>query len=513
MSRGLLFGENRVCAVVAETTAAKMARQLKRALKETRTAEIRLDWLNNDVERASFLDWLARHSGQATLIATCRRREAGGRYRGDIAAQMQVLGQAVRAGCLWCDVEVETATRVPRGALRASLGPARVLLSFHDFRKTPRNLPARLEALLRVRRNDSDAVKVAAAARTLGEGLRVISLARGRRDVVAVPMGEICAPLRVLALREGSALGYAPVEQDTAPGQFSLGDMRNLFRADEIGPNTSVYGVIGNPVEHSLSPVLHNAAFKARRIDAVYLPFLVRDLRDFLIAIKPLGIVGFSITLPHKTAILRYLDECDPLAAKIGAVNTVVVRREKLFGYNTDYAGVLSALRKKMPIAGSRVLLFGAGGAARAAAFALAESGANVCVCARRPRQARALARAIRGEAIARRHLREQFFDAIVNTTPAGMFPGTKISPLAAGELHCRVVMDLIYRPMKTRLLEIARRRGLAVISGVEMFLAQGTAQWEMWTGLRAPEAVMRRAVLAVLRKEEREQGNSGRAR
>lgn len=513
LSRGFLFGKDRLCAVVAGTTAAAMARQLKRALHETRTAEVRLDWLASDAERARFLDWLERQRLRATIVATCRRREAGGKFAGDVAGQLLALVRAVDAGCAWCDVEIETAVKLPPGALRALLRPAKILLSFHDFQKTPRGLVAKREMLRRVRRSDTGAVKVATKAKTLAEGLRVMSLARGQRNVVAVPMGEICAPLRILALREGSALGYAPVERDTAPGQAALHDMRDIFRADEIDRGTRVYGVIGNPIEHSLSPVLHNAAFQARGINAVYLPFLVRDLRDFVGAIERLGISGFSVTLPHKHAILRYLDDCDPLAAKIGAANTVVVRGHKLYGYNTDYAGVLQALEGRIRLAGSRVLLFGAGGAARAAAFALAGAGSFVCVCARRGAQARALARATGGEAIDRRHLRREFFDAIINTTPAGMFPRTKISPLMPGELHCRIVMDLIYRPMKTRLLRIACDRGIATISGVEMFLAQATAQWEIWTGLRPPEAAMRRAVLEVLHKEERTQARGKAAR
>jgi 3-dehydroquinate dehydratase/shikimate dehydrogenase len=230
----------------------------------------------------------------------------------------------------------------------------------------------------------------------------------------------------------------------------------------------------------------------------------VRELDDFVAAIEPLGLQGFSITLPHKQDILRHLDDCDPLAAEIGAVNTVVVRgRGKLFGYNTDYVGVLRALERRMPIAGSRVLIVGAGGAARAVAFALARGGAAVAICARRIERARKLALAVHGEAIPRTALRREFFDAIVNATPVGMHPHTNDSPLEARELNCRLVFDTIYRPRETKLLQLAARRGIETVSGVEMFLAQGIAQWEIWMGERAPEAAMRRAVVAALRSEE----------
>jgi shikimate dehydrogenase len=189
-------------------------------------------------------------------------------------------------------------------------------------------------------------------------------------------------------------------------------------------------------------------------------------------------------------------------------VNTVVVRRDgSLHGCNTDYVGVLRALQQKLPPAGSRVLIFGAGGSARAAAFALARAGAAVGVCARREGAARELARAVGGEVVPRRALRTEFFDAILNSTPVGMHPQAAISPLGPRELNCRIVMDLIYRPQRTQLLKIAAQKGIATVSGVEMFLAQGIAQWEIWTERRAPEGPMRAAVLKALRSEEKSRG------
>jgi shikimate dehydrogenase len=233
----------------------------------------------------------------------------------------------------------------------------------------------------------------------------------------------------------------------------------------------------------------------------VYLPFLVHRLKDFLDAVETLGIRGFSITLPHKETILKYLTECDPLAAEIGAVNTVVVRGDgSLYGSNTDYVGVLRALEAKMRLRGSRMLVFGAGGAGRSAAFALARAGAHVAICARREQMGKSLARAVRGEFLRRPALRSEEFEGIINATPVGMYPHPKISPLSARELNCRIVMDLIYRPLDTELLKIARKKGISTVSGVDMFLAQGFAQWELWTGKSAPKAAMRRAVLQLLR-------------
>ncbi|HEV2489740.1 MAG TPA: shikimate dehydrogenase [Candidatus Acidoferrales bacterium] len=507
MGRGSLFGKDRICAVAAAPTAREMWRQARRALKYTRTIELRMDWLKSDGERLFLISELKLSRLRGTFIATFRRRQAGGRYAGDISNQVVYLAFAIRAGCKWCDLEVESVAGWSLEGIHRMTSRARRILSGHSFAGTPAS--AKLGMLSRIvekarKTAGMDAIKIAMQCETLAESVRVLDLARGKRNVIAVPMGEAATPARILALREGSALAYAPVETATAPGQVSLEEMKNLYRADKLDRHTRVYGVIGNPVGHSLSPVLQNVGFQAGRVNAVYLPFQVKDLPDFLGVIERLGIKGFSVTLPHKERMLRHLDECDPLAAAIGAVNTVVVRGAgKLYGYNTDYVGVLRALERRIPIAGSRVLIYGAGGAARAVAFALERGGASVAVCARRLEKAKKLARAVHGEVIPRPRLRREYFDATVNATPVGMHPNEDRSPLEARELNCRLVFDLIYRPRETKLLKLAARRGIETVSGVEMFLAQGIAQWEIWMGERAPEKAMRKAVLQALRKEE----------
>jgi 3-dehydroquinate dehydratase / shikimate dehydrogenase len=496
------IGVERICGVAAASTAVEMAVQIRAALRETPTVELRLDWLRSDAERARLLRWVRKNNPNgAVFVATCRRKAGGGKFSGDIESELHWLSQAREAGCEWCDVEIETLRELPQGALRGLDLPPRVLLSAHDFRR----MPPLKRVLLPLNREKADAVKVAANARTIGDSVRLLRAARHTRNFVGVPMGEVALPARILALREGSALAYAPVATPTAPGQVSLSDLKHLYRAHQLTSRSQVYGVIGEPIGHSLSPLLHNTGFAARKVDAVYLPFLVHDLRDFLHAIPELGVRGFSVTLPHKQSIVRHLGECEPLAAEIGAVNAVVVRRDAtLYGCNTDYVGVLRALQRKLCIEGSRVLLFGAGGSARATAFALARAGAIVSVCARRERAACELAQAVGGEVVPRRALRTEFFDAIINATPVGMHPRTAISPLSPRELHCRLVMDLIYRPQRTQLLKLAAHKGIATVSGADMFLAQGIAQWEIWTEQRAPEAAMRAAVLGALRSEER---------
>jgi 3-dehydroquinate dehydratase / shikimate dehydrogenase len=496
-------GEKRICGVVAAQTALELRKFVRLAEREASTLEVRLDWLRDDGERKKFLAWMKDRdrTSSTTYIATCRRMVGGGEFDGDKESELYWLMQARAAGCQWCDVEVETLRELPEQSLRGFAVPEKVLLSIHDFRRTP-GFPRKITVRVS---SGVHGIKVAGMARSIGDSIRLLRLARGSSRVLPVPMGEIGLPARILALREGSPLAYAPAGEATAPGQVSLLELKYLYRAHALTKKTRVYGVIGNPIGHSLSPLMHNTGYVAAKKDAVFVPFLVERLEDFLQAIPEFGIQGFGVTLPHKERVFRRLGACEPLAEKIGAVNTVTVRRDgSLYGSNTDYLGVLLALERKISLQGRRILIFGAGGAARAAAFAVASAGAEVFVCARRENAARGLAKAVNGEVVKRQTLRRQKFHVIVNATPLGMHPHLGISPLTASELNCSVVFDLIYRPMQTKLLDIAAARGLRTISGVEMFVAQGIAQWEWWMKEPAPEKEIRRAVLGALRTKEK---------
>src|SRR3984957_2977295 len=424
-----MIGKDKICAVVAAADAGSMWRQFLEALKQTRTVELRLEWLRDDAEISRFLARL-RCAGKrrATMIATCRRRPAGGLYRGTVAKQLLHLAEAIRAGCQWYDLDIETSSACPPELLQVMLGAAHRIASVHYFRRSPSDYE---DVIGRLSKSGADVIKIAARCDSFGQCSRLISLARAHSNVIAIPMGELSVATRILALRGRNGFGYAPVAQATAPGQTPLKELKSLYRAERIDAKTEIYGVIGEPIGHSLSPHLHNAGFQAAKVNAVFLPFLVPELRDFIDRISDFKISGFAVTLPHKQNILRCLDECDPVAKDIGAVNTVVVRGGgKLYGYNTDYVGVLCALERRIPLRGSRVLIVGAGGVARAVAFALAQSGASVCVCTRRPAKAKALAKVGGGEAVPRSQLARQFFDAIVNATPVGMHPLVKSSPL-----------------------------------------------------------------------------------
>jgi 3-dehydroquinate dehydratase/shikimate dehydrogenase len=289
------------------------------------------------------------------------------------------------------------------------------------------------------------------------------------------------------------------LENGTAPGQISAKLMRGLYRSEKLTKQTRLYGVIASPVSHSKSPLIHNRAFHARRIDAVYLPFLVPTLQlpDWMKFAAKMPVQGFSVTIPHKQRMLNHLDIVAPLAKRIGAVNTVWRKAGKWRGDNTDAEGVLKPLARHLRLARSSILVAGYGGAARAAAIALGDASARIAITGRNLKKAQALAAAVKGEAITLREASLRHFDALVHGTPLGMLPNTEGCLFSDG-IPADVVFDMVYNPRETLLLKRATQQGLTVIPGIEMLLEQAAHQFEIWTGETAPRAVMRDALLAL---------------
>jgi 3-dehydroquinate dehydratase/shikimate dehydrogenase len=267
-----------------------------------------------------------------------------------------------------------------------------------------------------------------------------------------------------------------------------------VYRVERVNHRTRFFGIAGSRASVSLSPAMHNVAFNAKRVNALYVPCETSRLSDFLKFARKLGFSGFSVTMPYKRAIMRELDWIDPLAAQIGACNTVAVQHGKWMGWNTDAAAVVEVLAKRLRLPGSRILILGAGGAARSAAFALRAEGAGVIIAARREASARGLARAISAQAVPWRDADALDVDAVINATPIGMAPNSEAVPIDLARLRVRMVFDMVYYPMETRLLAEARGRGLTTISGLEMLVSQGARQFEIWTGQSAPRALMEQA-------------------
>jgi shikimate dehydrogenase len=268
----------------------------------------------------------------------------------------------------------------------------------------------------------------------------------------------------------------------------------------KIDQHTALYMVLGRPIGHSLSPVMHNAAFSAKGINAVYLASETEDLEGAVRGLRALNIKGASVTIPFKSQIIPYLDEIDPLARRIGAINTIVNGKGRLAGYNTDASGALRALEGSISLSGKDCLIIGAGGTARAIGTALKDKGVNIWIANRSPERGNSLAASLECPFIQLNDLGDIQADLMIQTTPVGMYPEIDLCPVPEHILKKgSVVMDVIYNPIETKLLRLAKRNGCHTINGLHMFVFQGAEQFRMWTGLDPPIDVMTRSVRKAL--------------
>jgi 3-dehydroquinate dehydratase/shikimate dehydrogenase len=464
--------------------------------------EFRLDYLKQPQSALTKIHRFLETHRYVTAIGTCRRAASGGKFKGSVAAQLEVLGKAQAAGCQIVDVEIESALRAKPEAIARLRSCAGLMVSFHDFRGT-RHLEETLGKMLKV---PADFYKIVGTATTLSDNVAMMKFVQTESDrhpLIGLCMGEQGIISRVLGVRAGSVFTFGAVNADlkTASGQVSAADLHGTYRIDQVDAATRIYGVAGDPIGHSLSPVIMNTALRRENVNAVYLPLHAKTLKDLIHCAREIPLHGLSITMPYKQAILPYLDNTDTHTAKIGACNTVVRGQDgKLYGFNTDIAGIVRPLEQRLAIEGAKVLVLGAGGAARAAVFGLKERGAEVWILNRTSVKAQKLARQAKAHSIPRAGLRKIAFDAIVNATPVGM--GNKREcPLQDDEIQARVVFDMVYDPVETHLLQVARAKGIAVIPGIEMFVQQAARQFEIWTGKPAPAGDMLHAVVAALQE------------
>src|SRR3954454_16806304 len=381
--------------------------------------EFRLDFLDRPCKGAEAIAGFLEHFPECFILATCRRHQNHGKFNGSIEEQFAVLELAVNRGAHAIDVEIETAEAVP-DRINQFRGRAQVIVSYHNFEATPP-----MDTVInRVMKVQADAYKVVTTARKPSDNVRVLAAAKAlpKHKLIVLAMGELGFPTRVLSPVFGGVYTYAsPMYADgTAAGQVSSRFLRHLYRVEKLGKSAKIYGVIADPIRHSISPAVHNRAFQARRVDAVYLPFLVSPacLRDFFAMAERLPLAGFSVTIPHKQKIIRYLDTVDPLARRIGAVNTVWRKAGKWRGANTDAAGVTGPLARLLKVQNASVLIAGNGGAARGAACALADAGAKITVVGRNPDRVRALSKICGAEPLLKEQLDSHHFDAVVHATP-----------------------------------------------------------------------------------------------
>ncbi len=454
--------------------------------------ELRLDWINGEIN----LKRLLTERPGPVLIA-CRREADGGKWSGDEQKRIMLLRSAIADGVDYIDLEEDIAGSIPR------FGKTKRVISYHNFRKTPDDLAslhAKLAAL------NADVVKIATLANQPHDNLRMLRLVQqSKQPTVGFCMGDMGTPSRLLCGRFGAPWTYATFHQERvlAPGQLSFELMKESYHYDQIDPQTVVYGVIADPVGHSLSPQIHNAAYRHLGINAVYVPFRVpaENLDAFLTDAAELGVRGLSVTIPHKEAVIRKLSKLDPAVKGIGAVNTVVFDGEERIGYNTDFKAAMDCLDRAMQppdwdrgsIEGKTVLVLGAGGAARAVIYGLRRRSANVVVTSRTSTRADQLATQMNCKAVDWEARHSVNPDVLVNATPIGMHPFVDETPFEKHHLRpSMVVFDMVYNPENTLLIKDARSQSCCVVTGVEMFVRQAALQLKLLTGKEAPQELLR---------------------
>jgi 3-dehydroquinate dehydratase/shikimate dehydrogenase len=491
----------RICVAVVGTTGAELVEKAESLGRDNPFVEFRLDYIKNPAQALPALKKFFSYHPEVIAIATCRRASNGGKFKGSVASQVDVLAKAAATGCQLIDIELESASSMKAAELEKLRSKAGLILSFHDFRAT-RKLEETFE---KMRAHPADFYKLVTTATSLHDNVVMMKfLERASHDhsIVGICMGEQGIISRVLSLRAGSAFTFAAatVGEETGPGQIAAKTLRDVYRIEQVDAATRVYGVAGDPVSHSLSPAMMNAAFRRENVNAVFLALHAKTISDLLACVREIPIHGLSVTMPYKEEIVKHLDNHDPLTQKTGACNTVVRGADgRLFGFNTDVAGVVRPLEQRITLQGAKILVLGAGGAARAAVFGLKARGAEVFILNRTPAAAQKLARQAKAKCIKRTDLKKIKPDVIINATPVGM-GDAKTSPLNEKEIEARYVMDMVYQ-CETKFVKLARARGATVISGYEMFVQQGARQFEIWTGKPAPEADMQNEVLAALER------------
>jgi 3-dehydroquinate dehydratase/shikimate dehydrogenase len=480
-----------LCVTVTAATTAELC-QKRDAVPDADLLELRLD----SVSDPSVAGALAGR--RRPVIVTCRPIWEGGGFKGSEEERKQILSEGLSLGAEYVDVE----WRAHFDDLIARTGGRRIVLSSHDFHSVPIDLIARVHAM---RSTGAEVVKIAAATTSLSDCIALFDLGAKSRDgnLALIGMGDHGLATRVLAARFGSIWTYAGALHEI--GQLTADALLTDYHFRSLSDSTAVYGVAGGSVAHSVSPAMHNAAFRAADFDAVYLPFPAASADDFHRFGRAIGISGASVTIPLKVSLVDYVDEVYSVARRIGAINTIRVADGRWIGGNTDAIGFLDPLQERVSLAGLRASVLGAGGAARAVTVALASSGCSVRLHARNRAQAEDVAVLTAAE-LGPWPPAPGSWDLLINCTPVGLYPRVDETPVPKEQLTGRYVYDLIYNPPATRLLRDAAAVGCQTIGGLDMLVAQAREQFQWWTGTTCQAAVMRDAALKRLAEFARDE-------
>ncbi|HUE82168.1 MAG TPA: shikimate dehydrogenase [Pyrinomonadaceae bacterium] len=500
--------EPRICVSVCEHDPASLAQAMKAAADVGDLIEVRGDCIDPDRAAAALGSWQLLNKTGRPVILTYRPAEQGGHRQLDPRSRLRFWMFERPDTPEFYDVELAIVRNRSLFRFGKKLDWSRVICSHHNFSGLTSNLSAYLNRVYEGMRDaPAQILKLAVQIDDAVDCLPFFSLLRRAREegreIIAIAMGPAGIMTRILGPSHGAFLTYASLDEAsaTAPGQITADDLRNVYRLHKIGPQSEITGLLGHPVLHSISPHLHNAGFAATGLDAVYIPFEVKDAGSFLKRmVHPqtreldLNFKGLSVTAPHKTAVMDHLEWVEPAAQEIGAVNTIVVEGTRLCGYNTDAAALVAPLVKELGDLRSRnFAIIGAGGAAAAAIWSLRGAGANITLFARDEERAGVLAKRFETDFASLDQARFENFDVVINATPLGTAgPLRHETPVSGEQLRgAGLAYDLVYNPLETRFLSEARAAGCATLGGLSMLVEQAVAQFELWTKTPAPREAM----------------------
>jgi shikimate dehydrogenase/3-dehydroquinate dehydratase type I len=523
-----------ICIPVTSRNNKEALHAIERSCRLADFIELRMD-LIEDGSLAELISAARENSGLIKIIVTCRKKEeaapVGGKAgiksagKKTINRKMVLLKEAIELGADFVDIELaegRAAIKELQSFCAEHRGKTKIIISYHNLQETP-TLAKLKEIFSQCERYKPAIVKIVTTARTVEDNLITLGLIPYARkhspEIISLCMGDKGGISRAVAPLMGNFLSFAALEKggQSAPGQFTVGEMKRINellksnRAASLVPTSSScksssrnFILLGNPVGQSLSPLMHNSALKKMGLAENYSAFCVGDIGGAIQGVKAMNIRGASITIPFKVAVMEYINDIDDDALEIGAVNTIVNNNGRLTGYNTDWLGLILTLKEAMPVKNKTFVIIGAGGTARAAVYGIIKEGGFPIVVNRSPENGKIISGKFNCPFYSLSQIGGIRADCLINTTPVGMYPHVDKSPVKEGDLAgYKYVMDVIYNPLRTKLLKDAERHGCHIFSGADMFVHQGAEQLRLWTGKEPPRALMRKVILERLTKSE----------
>ncbi len=453
--------------IVASTTNEAL-KDIRMAFRVADLVELRLDFIKNVNEKN-----LRMLLSNKKVIVTDRKK------------RLSLIRKAIELKVDFVDIDISIGEKTIRKII-SEKKKTKIIVSFHNFKRT--NEKEIIEKYNKIKKLKPDIIKIVTFANSINDNKVIFDLIKkSDKKIIALCMGERGEISRILSPLFGGFLTFGSLEKgkESAPGQITAKSLRNIYRINQLR-KPKIFGLVGNPVKHSKGIVIHNKAFKKSRLNKIYVNFLVDDLGKFIREYKQI-ISGLSITIPFKREIIKHIDKVDPIAKKIGAVNTVIKKKGKLIGYNTDIIGAIKAIEKRIKIKDRKVLMIGAGGVARAIGYGIVQKKGKLIVLNRTTKKAKKLAKELKCKGGGLNILKEQRnIDIIINATSIGMFPDMSKTPIKKEMLKKIiskkvVVFDSVYNPKKTKLLKESKKLGCNVIGGYDMFISQAEEQFKLF--------------------------------